>query len=204
MLTWRLVSLQAHRTLYNQANVETRYFVKKKTLLALSKLMVLASDLPEDELNKQVDGKSIQAYRTGGNLFLINGSLCASVLSSLDNSYRIRIWHFYLSFFLIHVEKCDLSSFLTDEKPEEHHMMCKGPTFAERFAVLNSFFCPIRHRWAGALPAASGDAASTAAGGEAAEPRHHASAQRSQPHTGDRVELNVPAVSSVSVHRKSR
>lgn len=48
-----------------------------------------------------------------------------------------------------------------------------------------SFFCPIRHRGAGALPAASGDAASTAAGGEATEPRHHACAQRSQPHPGD-------------------
>ncbi|XP_023268196.1 nuclear pore complex protein Nup133-like [Seriola lalandi dorsalis] len=48
---------QAHRTLYSQANMETRYFVKKKTLLALSKLTALASDLPEDELNKQVDGK---------------------------------------------------------------------------------------------------------------------------------------------------
>ncbi|KAF0036869.1 hypothetical protein F2P81_009743 [Scophthalmus maximus] len=46
---------QAHRTLYSQANAETRYFVKKKTLLALSKLTALASDLPEDELNKQVD-----------------------------------------------------------------------------------------------------------------------------------------------------
>lgn len=45
----------AHRTLYNQANMETRYFVKKKTLLALSKLTVLAAELPEDELNKQVD-----------------------------------------------------------------------------------------------------------------------------------------------------
>ncbi|XP_070712502.1 nuclear pore complex protein Nup133 [Pempheris klunzingeri] len=45
----------AHRTLYSQANMETRYFVKKKTLLALSKLTVLASDLPEDEFNKQVD-----------------------------------------------------------------------------------------------------------------------------------------------------
>ncbi|KAM7008916.1 nuclear pore complex protein Nup133 [Tautogolabrus adspersus] len=45
----------AHRTLYSQANVETRYFVKKKTLLALSKLTVLASNLPEDELNKQVE-----------------------------------------------------------------------------------------------------------------------------------------------------
>uniref|UniRef100_A0A8C5H5X8 Nuclear pore complex protein Nup133 n=1 Tax=Gouania willdenowi TaxID=441366 RepID=A0A8C5H5X8_GOUWI len=46
---------KAHRTLYNQANMETRYFVKKKTLLALSKLTALASDLPQDELNKQVD-----------------------------------------------------------------------------------------------------------------------------------------------------
>lgn len=45
----------AHRTLYNQANMETRYFVKKKTLLALSKLTVLASDLPEDELKKHVN-----------------------------------------------------------------------------------------------------------------------------------------------------
>lgn len=44
---------------------------------------------------------------------------------------------------------------------------------------------PIRHCGAGALPAASGDSASTAAGGEAAEPRHHASAQCSQPHTGE-------------------
>lgn len=39
--------------------METRYFVKKKTLLALSKLTVLASDLPEDELNKKVNGKSM-------------------------------------------------------------------------------------------------------------------------------------------------
>uniref|UniRef100_A0A7N8XXW6 Nuclear pore complex protein Nup133 n=1 Tax=Mastacembelus armatus TaxID=205130 RepID=A0A7N8XXW6_9TELE len=45
----------AYRTLYSQANMETRYFVKKKTLLALSKLTALASDLPEDELNKEVD-----------------------------------------------------------------------------------------------------------------------------------------------------
>ncbi|XP_026166139.1 nuclear pore complex protein Nup133-like [Mastacembelus armatus] len=44
----------AYRTLYSQANMETRYFVKKKTLLALSKLTALASDLPEDELNKEV------------------------------------------------------------------------------------------------------------------------------------------------------
>lgn len=45
----------AHRTLHSQANMETRYFVKKKTLLALSKLTVLASDLPQDDLNKQVN-----------------------------------------------------------------------------------------------------------------------------------------------------
>ncbi|XP_037546551.1 nuclear pore complex protein Nup133 [Nematolebias whitei] len=45
----------AHRTLDSQANMETRYFVKKKTLLALSKLTALASDLPEDELTKQVN-----------------------------------------------------------------------------------------------------------------------------------------------------
>ncbi|XP_072319049.1 nuclear pore complex protein Nup133 isoform X2 [Eucyclogobius newberryi] len=46
---------QAHQTLYSQANAETRYFTKKKTLLALSKLTALASDLNEDDLNKQVD-----------------------------------------------------------------------------------------------------------------------------------------------------
>ncbi|KAF7213321.1 nuclear pore complex protein Nup133 [Nothobranchius furzeri] len=45
----------ALRTLYSQANMETRYFAKKTTLLALSKLTALASDLPEEELNKQVD-----------------------------------------------------------------------------------------------------------------------------------------------------
>uniref|UniRef100_A0A7N8YDA3 Nuclear pore complex protein Nup133 n=1 Tax=Mastacembelus armatus TaxID=205130 RepID=A0A7N8YDA3_9TELE len=39
---------------HTHANMETRYFVKKKTLLALSKLTALASDLPEDELNKEV------------------------------------------------------------------------------------------------------------------------------------------------------
>ncbi|KAF3688079.1 Nuclear pore complex protein Nup133 133 kDa nucleoporin Nucleoporin Nup133 [Channa argus] len=45
----------AHKTLASQANMETRYFVKKKTLLALSKLTALASNLPEDDLNKQIE-----------------------------------------------------------------------------------------------------------------------------------------------------
>ncbi|XP_054634991.1 nuclear pore complex protein Nup133 [Dunckerocampus dactyliophorus] len=45
----------AHRTLSKQANTETRYFAKKKTLLALSKLAALASNLPDDELGKQVE-----------------------------------------------------------------------------------------------------------------------------------------------------
>lgn len=49
--------LQAHQTLYSQANVETRYFVKKKTLLALSKLTALASNMAEATLQKQLDGK---------------------------------------------------------------------------------------------------------------------------------------------------
>lgn len=66
-------------------------------------------------------------------------------------------------------------SFLTDVKPEEHHMQC-----VDMWCI-----CPIRHRGAGALPAASGDSPPTAAGGEAAEPRHHACAERSQPHTGE-------------------
>uniref|UniRef100_A0A671TP64 Nucleoporin 133 n=1 Tax=Sparus aurata TaxID=8175 RepID=A0A671TP64_SPAAU len=53
-LSW-LHHIHAHRTLYSQANMESRYFVKKKTLLALSKLTVLASDLPEEQFNKKVD-----------------------------------------------------------------------------------------------------------------------------------------------------
>lgn len=61
-------SLQAHRTLQNQANMEMRYFVKKKTLLGLSKLTLLASDLQEEELGKQVDGKS--SFFGGGPYFL--------------------------------------------------------------------------------------------------------------------------------------
>lgn len=39
--------------------METRYFVKKKTLLALSKLTALASDMPEAVMKKQVDGKGL-------------------------------------------------------------------------------------------------------------------------------------------------
>lgn len=45
----------AHQTLYRQADAETRYFVKKKTLLALSKLTALASDLPDRQVDKQVE-----------------------------------------------------------------------------------------------------------------------------------------------------
>lgn len=45
----------AHHTLYSQANTETRYFSKKKTLLALSKLTALASDMPEALQRKQVN-----------------------------------------------------------------------------------------------------------------------------------------------------
>lgn len=62
-------SRQAHRTLQNQANMEMRYFVKKKTLLGLSKLTLLASDLQEEELGKQVDGKSF-LFLGGGHIFL--------------------------------------------------------------------------------------------------------------------------------------
>uniref|UniRef100_A0A3B4DZX2 Nuclear pore complex protein Nup133 n=1 Tax=Pygocentrus nattereri TaxID=42514 RepID=A0A3B4DZX2_PYGNA len=53
----------AHRTLYSQANTEARYFSKKKTLLALSKLTVLASDMPELLQHKQLDGESFTQER---------------------------------------------------------------------------------------------------------------------------------------------
>lgn len=39
------------------ANVETRYFAKKKTLLGLSKLAALASDLSEDTLQEKIEGE---------------------------------------------------------------------------------------------------------------------------------------------------
>ncbi|XP_062303881.1 nuclear pore complex protein Nup133 [Osmerus eperlanus] len=45
----------AHRTLYSQAGMETRYFVKKKTLMALSKLTALASDMPEAAMQKHIE-----------------------------------------------------------------------------------------------------------------------------------------------------
>lgn len=48
--------MQAHRTLYSQASMETRYFVKKKTLMALSKLTALASDMPEAAMQKHIEG----------------------------------------------------------------------------------------------------------------------------------------------------
>lgn len=38
--------------------METRYFVKKNTLLGLSKLTLLASDLQEEQLSRQLDGKA--------------------------------------------------------------------------------------------------------------------------------------------------
>ncbi|KAJ6664649.1 hypothetical protein lerEdw1_006222 [Lerista edwardsae] len=46
---------KAHRTLQNLANTETRYFAKKKTLLALSKLAVLGSDISEVMLNEKIE-----------------------------------------------------------------------------------------------------------------------------------------------------
>lgn len=38
--------------------METRYFAKKKTLLGLSKLAALASDLSEDTLQEKIEGES--------------------------------------------------------------------------------------------------------------------------------------------------
>lgn len=49
--------LEAHMTLLGLANTETRYFAKKKTLLGLSKLAALASDLSEDTLQEKIEGK---------------------------------------------------------------------------------------------------------------------------------------------------
>ncbi|XP_020642196.3 nuclear pore complex protein Nup133 isoform X1 [Pogona vitticeps] len=46
---------KAHRTLQNLANTETRYFAKKKTLLGLSKLSVLASDISDVMMNDKIE-----------------------------------------------------------------------------------------------------------------------------------------------------
>ncbi|XP_063297517.1 nuclear pore complex protein Nup133-like [Pelobates fuscus] len=46
---------KAHRTLQTLANIETRYFCKKRTLLAMSKLAVIASDLTEDILKDKIE-----------------------------------------------------------------------------------------------------------------------------------------------------
>ncbi|KAM5235648.1 nuclear pore complex protein Nup133 [Ctenodactylus gundi] len=51
---------KAHTTLLGLANSETRYFSKKKTLLGLSKLAALASDLPEDALQEKVEAMAEQ------------------------------------------------------------------------------------------------------------------------------------------------
>ncbi|XP_075387887.1 nuclear pore complex protein Nup133 isoform X1 [Tenrec ecaudatus] len=46
---------KAHSTLLGLANMETRYFAKKKTLLGLSKLAALASDFAEDTLQEKIE-----------------------------------------------------------------------------------------------------------------------------------------------------
>ncbi|XP_008049307.2 nuclear pore complex protein Nup133 [Carlito syrichta] len=46
---------KAHTTLLSLANMETRYFAKKKTLLGLSKLAALASDFSEDILQEKIE-----------------------------------------------------------------------------------------------------------------------------------------------------
>ncbi|XP_065586454.1 nuclear pore complex protein Nup133 isoform X1 [Cyrtonyx montezumae] len=51
---------KAHRTLQNLANMETKYFAKKKTLLGLSKLAALASDFSEDILQEKIEEISEQ------------------------------------------------------------------------------------------------------------------------------------------------
>uniref|UniRef100_A0A8C5BNS0 Nucleoporin 133 n=1 Tax=Gadus morhua TaxID=8049 RepID=A0A8C5BNS0_GADMO len=45
----------AHETLSSQATGETRYFSKKKTLLALSKLTALASDMDQTQLSRHLE-----------------------------------------------------------------------------------------------------------------------------------------------------
>lgn len=51
---------KAHTTLLGLANMETRYFAKKKTLLGLSKLAALASDISEDRLQEKIEAMAEQ------------------------------------------------------------------------------------------------------------------------------------------------
>ncbi|KAK1327991.1 hypothetical protein QTO34_012413 [Cnephaeus nilssonii] len=51
---------KAHATLLGLANMETRYFAKKKTLLGLSKLAALASDFSEDILQEKIEDMAEQ------------------------------------------------------------------------------------------------------------------------------------------------
>ncbi|XP_066452121.1 nuclear pore complex protein Nup133 [Eleutherodactylus coqui] len=51
---------KAHRTLETLANMESRYFCKKRTLLGLSKLAALASDFQKDILKEKIEEISSQ------------------------------------------------------------------------------------------------------------------------------------------------
>ncbi|XP_054843519.1 nuclear pore complex protein Nup133 [Eublepharis macularius] len=53
---------KAHRTLQKLANTETRYFARKKTLLGLSKLAVLASDISDVILNEKIEEMTEQEH----------------------------------------------------------------------------------------------------------------------------------------------
>ncbi|XP_015276923.1 PREDICTED: nuclear pore complex protein Nup133 [Gekko japonicus] len=53
---------KAHRTLQKLANTEARYFARKKTLLGLSKLAVLASDISDVILNEKIEEMAEQEH----------------------------------------------------------------------------------------------------------------------------------------------
>ncbi|KAM5163762.1 nuclear pore complex protein Nup133 [Mantella aurantiaca] len=53
---------KAHRTLHTLANLERRYFSKKKTLFALSKLAALASNFHEDILQNKIEDIADQEH----------------------------------------------------------------------------------------------------------------------------------------------
>lgn len=53
--------------------METRYFAKKKTLLGLSKLAALASDLSEDTLQEKIEGKGSREEAPGSLVLCLPG-----------------------------------------------------------------------------------------------------------------------------------
>lgn len=100
--------------------MEMRYFVKKKTLLGLSKLTLLASDLQEEELGKQVDGKS-SLFFWGGGIFSYPKFGTHAELSIIETGFSVHSDIVEQERFLLHQET--LPQQLLEEKQQNPDTM---------------------------------------------------------------------------------